>query len=73
MSCAIEGSFPAAMASPVSPITNVWCLNLWMYGATERNQGTKVKLNTVDMKTGLQAGVGAEIIPGCPILTEVPP
>ena len=48
-SCARFGSLPAAMASPQTPTTKVWLRNLWMYGATERNQGTKVKLKTVDM------------------------
>ncbi|MNV68779.1 hypothetical protein D3C71_1616500 [compost metagenome] len=42
-------SLPASMASPVMPTTKVWLRNLWIYGATERNQGTKVKLKTVDM------------------------
>ena len=51
-------SLPAAIASPVSPITKVWLRNLWMYGATERNQGTKVKLKTADMEEGGWDGGG---------------
>jgi len=40
-------SLPAAM-----PTTKAWLRNLWMYGAKERNQGTKVKLKTLDMGKG---------------------
>jgi hypothetical protein len=40
------------------PTTKVWLRNLWMYGATERNQGTKVKLKTADMAGG--RGVAAQ-------------
>jgi len=58
-------SLPAAMASPVSPTTKVWCRNLWMYGATERNQGTKVKLKTVDMG-GYGRRAGEEKTPAAP-------
>ena len=58
-SCAMLCSLPAAMASPVSPITKVWCRNLWMYGATDRNQGTKVKLKTVDMQGRAESGEAA--------------
>ena len=48
-SCAMCCSLPAAMASPAMPTTKVLPRCMWMYGATERNQGTKVKLKTVDI------------------------
>jgi hypothetical protein len=32
---------PAAMASPAMPTTKVLPLCMWIYGATDRNQGTK--------------------------------
>ena len=56
-------SLPAAMASPATPTTKVLPRCMWMYGATERNQGTKVKLKTVDMRRcGWTGGKVAESV-----------
>src|SRR3954465_9252268 len=41
-SCAKVASLPAATSSPAIATTKVLPRCAWMYGATERNQGTKV-------------------------------
>src|SRR5262245_58836798 len=48
-SCAMCGSLPAAMASPAMPTTKVLPRCMWMYGATDRNHGTNVKLKMADI------------------------
>src|SRR5215207_390393 len=53
-SCAMWGSLPAAIASPAMPTTKVLPRCMWMYGATDRNHGTKVKLKIADI--GRSAG-----------------
>src|SRR4051812_36710591 len=66
-SCAMFCSFPAAMASPAMATTNVLPRCMWMYGATERNHGTNVKLKTADIAESVRhAPAEAPVAPPAP-------
>ena len=57
----MDCSLPDATASPAMPTTKVLPRCMWMYGATERNQGTNVKLKTADIRYCCQCGEGGPV------------
>src|SRR3954468_18981628 len=61
-SCAMWCSLPEATASPAMPITKVLPRCMWMYGATERNHGTKVKLKMADIGSGRGRAKGRDSV-----------